>query len=79
MNFGDRSMRALRMVTTLWAAAMLAVVPQVALAQEGAPLAEAPAQAAEADVVVTETNGLDELIRAAGSGMDQRPADFVRR
>lgn len=64
-------MRALRMVTTLWAAAMLAVAPQAALAQEETPVTEsavpaAPAQAAEADVVVTEASGLDDTYEPLG-------------
>ncbi|MXO89720.1 cytochrome c oxidase subunit II [Pontixanthobacter aquaemixtae] len=45
MNFGDWPKAALRIVTTLWAAALLALAPQVALAQDEA--ADAPVAAAE--------------------------------
>ncbi|MGB7373156.1 cytochrome c oxidase subunit II [Pontixanthobacter sp.] len=71
MNFGDRSMRALRMLTTLCAAMLAALAPQVALSQDAvtvtdAPGTVAPAQAAEADVVVTEAAGPDAAYEPLG-------------
>lgn len=61
MDFGQRPNRAFRMVTTLWAALLLAFAPQAVLAQE-----EAPAQAAEADVVVTEAGAPDATYEPLG-------------
>ncbi|WP_209347233.1 cytochrome c oxidase subunit II [Pontixanthobacter sp. CEM42] len=60
MALGDWSRRTLRIVTTLWAAALLALAPQVAVAQDEA--AEAPAAVeAAAETPAAETSGYTPL------------------